>query len=190
MFMKNVFLIISVLFCFSQVHAWDAPETLEEACYEGCTPKMEAIYAEFNRLQTAPKFIPGMYSGECYHQSGSLEPETTHYIGLLLNRDNKGAYMSPVLQFFGEENSMKDWSLDTALKEMSPDWIEAGRMTFHKTSATADVEDDNGYPALVYWARQNHETKNISFLAWLRGLSYAFCELTPNHQGLPQNLRK
>jgi len=185
MSMKIFFTVFIVFFSFHSVFAWDAPETLKGACYDGCTPKMEAIYAEFNRLQTAPKFIPGMYSGECYHQSGSLDPETTHYIGLLLNSDKKGAYMSPVLQYFGEGNDMASWSLEDALREMSPDWIEAGRMTFHSTSATADVEDAEGYPALVYWARQNLETKNISFLAWLRGFSYAFCELKPNPKGLP-----
>lgn len=183
--MNKIYAAIFVLFVTTTALAWDAPETLENACWDGCTEKQEAIYAEFNRLQTAPKFIPGMYSGECYHQSGSLDPDTTHYIGLLLNNDVKGAYMSPVLQYFGEENSMADWSLETALKEMSPDWIEAGRMTFHKSSATAHVENDEGYPLLVYWARQNLETKNISFLAWLSGFSYAFCELKPNTHGLP-----
>ena len=79
---------------------------------------------------------------------------------------------------------MSDWSLETALLEMSPDWIEAGRMTIHKTSATAAVLDNEGYPAMVYWARQNLETKNISFIAWLRS-SIAFCELKPNSNGLP-----
>ena len=178
--LSGLILILSTTTLF----AWDAPETLENACYEGCTETQERIYSEFNSLQTAPAFIPGMYSGECYHQSPSLDPETTHYIGLLLNKDSKGAYMSPVLQYFGEGNSMSDWSLETALQEMSPDCIEAGRMTMHKTSATAAVLDSEGYPAMVYWARQNLETKNISFIAWLRS-SIAFCELKPNPNGLP-----
>lgn len=185
MIMKSSLLTIFLTFSYS-AFSWEAPETLEGACYDGCTETQERIYNEFNRLQTAPMFIPGMYSGECYHQSPSLDPETTHYIGLLLNRDAKGAYMSPVLQYFGEENSMKDWSLEDGLREMSPDWISAGRMTMHPTSATAHVEDDQGYPALVYWARQNPETKNISFMAFLRGWSIAFCELKPNPKGLPE----
>lgn len=184
--MKKLILAFTLLFS-SLTFAWDAPETLENACYEGCTENMWRIYDEFNRLQTAPMYIPGMYSGECYHQSSSMDPETTHYIGLLLNNDSKGPYMAPVLQFFGEGNDMADWSLETAKKEMSPDWIEAGRMTFHKTSATAHVEDAEGFPALIYWARQNPTTKNITFLAILRGFSTAFCELRPNPNGLPKN---
>ena len=97
--MKNVirsfFCSLAVLITVS-AHAWDAPEILEEACYNGCTEKMGIMYNNFLNTPTAPKFIPGMYSGECNHQSGSLDANTTHYIGMLLDRDAKGAFMSPV----------------------------------------------------------------------------------------------
>lgn len=166
-------------------HAWDAPEILENACYDGCNEKMWTMYDNFLNTPTAPKFIPGMYSGECNHQSASLDPDTTHYIGMLLDTDSKGAFMSPVLQYFGEGNDMAEWSLEDARREMSPDWREAGRITWHPTSATATVKDNEGYPAMVYWARQNVETKEIYFLAMLRGFSYAFCTLKPNFNGLP-----
>ncbi|QDK42474.1 hypothetical protein DOM21_13660 [Bacteriovorax stolpii] len=182
--MKNALVLLALLTSF-KAFSWEAPEILENACYEGCTEKMETMYSTFLNTPTAPKFIPGMYSGECNHLSPSLDPDTTHYIGMLLNTDAKGAYMSPVLQFFGDKNDMADWSLEDAKREMSPDWIEAGRITWHSTSATAHVEDAEGYPALVYWARQNVETKEIYFLAWLRGFSYAFCTLKPNVNGLP-----
>lgn len=182
--MKSLLVLILALSC-TNAFSWEAPEIFTNACYEGCTPKMEAIYDQFLNTPHAPKYIPGMYAGECYHLSGSLNPETTHYIGLLLNTDPKGAYMAPVLQYFGEGNDMENWSLEEAKKEMSPDWIEAGRMTFHPTSVTAHVEDAEGYPVMVYWARQNPANKEIYFLAILRGFSYAFCSLKPNVNGLP-----
>lgn len=182
--MKSLLLSAALIFSLN-ARAWDAPEILEDACYDGCTEKMQAMYDKFLSTPHAPSIYPGMYSGECNHLSGSLNPDTTHYIGMLLNKDAKGAYMSPVLQFFGDGNDMADWSFEDALREMSPDWIEAGRITWHPTSATAHVEDDQGYPALVYWARQDVVSKEIYFLAWLRGFSYAFCTLKPNPNGLP-----
>ncbi len=181
---RSLFLSLAILLTVP-AHAWDAPEILDDACYDGCNEKMWTMYDNFMNTPTAPKFVPGMYSGECNHQSASLDPDTTHYIGMLLDTDAKGAFMSPILQFFGDGNDMADWSLADARREMSPDWRDAGRITWHPTSATAAVLDDEGYPALVYWARQNHVTKEIYFLAWLRGFSYAFCTLKPNVNGLP-----
>ena len=182
--LRTMFLTLAIA-TTAHAYAWEAPEILENACYEGCNEPMQKMYDSFMATPTAPKFVPGMYSGECNHLSGSLNPDTTHYIGLLLDTDSKGAYMSPVLQFFGEGNDMADWSLEEARIEMSPDWRDAGRITWHPTSATAAVLDDQGYPALVYWARQNHATKEIYFMALLRGFSYAFCTLKPNINGLP-----
>ena len=187
--MKNIIFAIFLAIIISvsaPAHAWEAPEILENACYDGCNEPMLKMYDNFLNTPTAPKFIPGMYSGECNHQSGSLNPDTTHYVGMLLDTDDKGAFMSPVLQFFGDGNSMADWSLSEARREMSPDWRDAGRITWHPTSATAAVLDNEGYPAMVYWARQDYVTKEIYFLALLRGFSYAFCTLKPNVNGLPK----
>lgn len=182
---KNLLLITLLIFSF-KTNAWDAPEILESACYDGCTEKMEKMYDDFLNTPHAPKFIPGMYSGECNHQSGYFDPETTHYIGLLLNTDEKGkAYMAPVLQFFGEGNDMADWSLADGIRNMSTDWKDTGTHVVHPTSMTSAYLDNQGYPAMVYWARQNPKTKEILFMGWLKGLSYAFCRLTPNVNGLP-----
>jgi len=169
-----------------QSNAYEAPEVLENVCEFGCPAHIENLYQEFlNTIKTSFNFL-GMYSGECYHYSDKLDPDTTHYIGLLLNNDSKGPYMSPILQYFGEENDMANWSFEDALREMSPDWIEAGRITMHKTSASAQVLDSAGDPALLYWARQNTANKEIYFMAWLRNFSVAFCKLKPNPLGFPQ----
>ncbi len=179
-------LLLSLLMSASlSAFAWDAPEILEDACYGGCNETMATMYDNFLKTPYAPKFIPGMYSGTCNHQSPSLDPDTTHYIGLLLNKNEKGPNMSPVLQFFGEKNDMEDWSFEDGVREMSPDWVRDGVVKVHPTSMTSHYVDDEGYPALVYWARQNPETKVIYFMAYLRGLSYAFCTLKPNVNGLP-----
>ncbi len=183
--MIKKFVSIMMILLSYQAMGWDAPEILSNACYEGCTPEMEKLYNDFLATPTAPKYLPGMYSGECHHLSRDLNPDQVHYIGLLLDDHPKGAYMAPVLQFFGEGNDMADWSLQKARQEMSPDWIDAGRITTHPTSMTAHVEDEEGFPALIYWARQNQRTKEIYFLALLRQFFIGFCRLTPNVQGLP-----
>ncbi len=181
---KNLLLIALLTFSFKAL-AWDAPEVLQEACYGGCTEKMEKMYEDFLNTPYAPKFVPGMYAGECNHQSGSYDPDTTHYVGLLLNKHEKvGTYMSPILQYFGEGNDMASWSLEDGIKNMSTDWRDKGIHKVHPTSLTSAFLDNEGYPALVYWARQNPATKEVLFLAWLRG-NIAFCRLTPNVNGLP-----
>lgn len=184
--MRSIVLAFLLLITTKHSMAYEAPEVLENVCEYGCPAHIENLYQEFLNTPTAPTYFPGMYSGECYHYSDKLDPDTTHYIGLLLNNDSKGPYMSPILQYFGEQNDMANWSFEDALREMSPDWIEAGRIKMHKTSATAQVLDSAGDPALLYWARQNISSKEIYFMAWLRNFSVAFCKLKPNPQGFPQ----
>ncbi len=183
-------LILFSLFFISSSFAqggWEAPEILENACYENsCTPQMQEIYDQFLSNPKAPEYIPGMYSGFCYHQGQVLDQNTKHYIGLLFDRFNSqnAFYMAPILQFFGEDNHMKDWTLDQARSEISPEWKNYGPMKVHPTSATQFVLDSEGYPVYVYWARQNLKTQVLYFLALSRGLSLAFCEARPNTSGL------
>jgi hypothetical protein len=183
--MKTI-LSVSLMLLTLNAFAWEAPEIIENACYQGCTPKMEKMYKKFLDTKQPPKFIPGMYSGECNHNSSSLDPNTTHYIGLLLDQDANGTYMAPVLQYFGDSNDMKDWSLDQARKEMSDEWKKTEIVKMHPTSMTAHFEDEEGNPALVYWARQDLKTKDIYFMAYLKGFSTAFCIAHPNPNGLPK----
>lgn len=179
--MKTFFLVLFSMSFFS-AFAWEAPEVLENACYEECTERMEQMYDKYLSLQTPPMNVPGMYSGECFHNSLSLDPETTHYIGLLIDTHNGKLTMSPVLQYFGEENSMKDWTLEEARKEMSGDWITKGFFKIYPTSLTSHYVDEEGYPALVYWARQDQKTRDIYFMAYMRGWSTAFCVARPNEK--------
>lgn len=181
-----ILFLLTMTMTTNKLWAYEAPEVLENVCEYGCPSHIENLYNQFLNAPEAPRYYPGMYSGECYHYSDKLDPDTTHYIGLLLNTDEIGPYMSPILQYFGESNDMANWSFQDALNEMSPDWIEAGRMTIHKTSATAAVLDSAMDPALVYWARQNLENKEIYFIAWLRNFSVALCKLRPNPDGIPQ----
>lgn len=185
------FLFISQM-AWSQVITprWEAPEILENACEQNsCTPAMKALYDGFLSTPAAPQYIPGMYSGVCYHQSEMLSPDTKHYIGLLIDRmkdttSKNSYYMAPILQFFGDSNDMKDWSLLEARKQASPDWEKYGPMKIHQTSATQFVLNAEGEPTHVYWVRQNLQTKTIYFLALIRGFSVAFCQASPNANGL------
>jgi hypothetical protein len=180
------FCFVFLLFIMSSARAeYQAPEILEKACANhSCTPEMEAIYNSFLSTPHAPQYMPGMYSGICYHQSEDLDPKVQHYIGLLLDRHPQGFYMAPIFQYFGDHNDMADQSLADARKETSSDWKNYGPMKIHPTSATQFVADSDGNPVYIYWARQNLETKTIYFLAVARGFSVAFCEAHPNVNGL------
>jgi hypothetical protein len=186
--MKNLFLsLIPFLFSAAAYCSWEAPEIIEQACYAGCTPAMEKMYDTFLNTKTAPAFLPGMSSGECHHNSSSLNPETTHYIGLLFEKNKFGSFMAPQFQYFGDSNDMKDWSLDKARKEFASEtWQTSGKITWHPSSATTQYLDADGNPALVYWARQNLQTKEIYFMAWIARWSIAFCTAKPNKNGFPK----
>jgi hypothetical protein len=178
--MKSFLLFSICLFSF-KAFSWEAPEVITNACAEGCTQQMEEMYETYLGLKTAPENTPAMYSGECHHNSDSLDPNTTHYIGLLIDNENGKLTMSPVLQYFGEENDMKDWTLEEARKEMSPDWKTQGKFKLFPTALTSHYDDEEGNPALVYWARQDLKSKDIYFMAYLRGWSTAFCVAHPNN---------
>lgn len=167
------------------VHAWDAPEVFESACYEGCTPKMQALFDEFLATPNALAFYPGMYSGECNHLSSSLDPDTTHYSGMLFNTDELGAYMTGSMQYFGESNQYKNLSFKEAKEKFLPSWKGGGRLTFHPTSTTTHFTDQNDNPKIIYWARQNLATKDILFIMHMKDFSTAFCRLKPNPNGFP-----
>lgn len=183
--MKKMILVLSFLMSLS-VHAWEAPEVFESACNEGCTPKMQALFDEFLATPNALTFYPGMYSGECNHLSNSLNPDTTHYAGMLFNTDELGAYMTGSMQYFGESNHYGNLSFEEAKEKFLPSWKGGGRLTFHPTSTTTHFTDQNDNPKIIYWARQNLETKEILFLMHMKDFSTAFCRLKPNKNGFPQ----
>jgi len=183
--MRKMIFVLSVMLSFN-VHAWDAPEVFESACYEGCTPKMQTLFDEFLATPNALAFYPGMYSGECHHLSGSLNPDTTHYAGMLFNTDANGAYMTGAMQYFGESNGYANLSFEEAKERFLPSWKGNGRLTFHPTSTTTHFLNQSGNPQIVYWARQNLETKDILFLMYMKDFSTAFCRLKPNPNGFPQ----
>ena len=183
--MKKMLLSLIVLVSLN-AHAWDAPEILESACYQGCTPKMEKLYNEFLSTPNPLTFFPGMYSGECNHLSSSLNPDTTHYAGMLFNTDTEGAYMTGNLQFFGDSNGMANYSFEDAKRIYLPTWKGGGRLKFNATSTTTYFTGKDDAPSLVYWARQNLKTKDILFLVYMKDFSIAFCKLKPNPNGFPQ----
>jgi len=182
--MKKMIFVLSVLLSLN-VHGWEAPEIFKGACDMGCTPKMQEIFDEFLATPNALTFYPGMYSGECRHLSGSLNPDTTHYSGMLFNTDEKGAYMTGAMQFFGDDNHFGKLSFEEAKEKFLPNWKGNGRLTFNPTSTTTFFLDQNGNPQIIYWARQNLETKDILFLMYMRDFSTAFCKLKPNQNGFP-----
>jgi hypothetical protein len=179
------FIFLTFLMLFTKLYAYEAPETPGDWC-DGveCTSNMKNIMKEFNKAKSKPFIVPGMYSGECYYLSDHLGGDVTHYIGVLFdNHPAGGLYMAPIFQFFGESNDMKDWSLAKARTEMSPDWLKHGNVTQHKTSFTASVLDDEGYPVYVYWARQNKKTNKLYFLVFMRQWANGFCEARLNQMG-------
>lgn len=158
----------------------EIPEIPENACYGGCTENIQAMYERFLKADSAPTTTPGMYSGECYYNSPILNADTTHYIGMLIDNDAPGLFMAPILQFFGDANDMKDWSLERARSEVLPEWKIFGKITVHPTSFTAHVNDEEGYPAYIYWARLDRATKRIHFITYMRQMGVGFCEATLN----------
>ncbi|MFN8792056.1 MAG: hypothetical protein ACK5Y2_11430 [Bdellovibrionales bacterium] len=182
---RITFSVLVLLGSSAVAQAYEMPENLPGLCPPGeCGARVEALYQEFQATPTAPSRVPGMYAGDCYYHAESLNPDTRHYVGLLIDRVSPTEfYLAPILQFFGERNEMADWTLEQARAEMSPAWKEHGPLKFHATSATQYVLDGEGAPAYRYWIRQNPESGKILFMVQMVGFGVGVCEAQLNPGG-------
>lgn len=148
------------------------------ACYEGCTPWMEKLLAEFETNAGLVKLEPTFYSGECRHLSDSYDGEHAHYAAVMIdNRGQADFFFATQFVFFAEENIYRDWNLEKARTEMSDYWKQNGNIIRGKLSTRVEINYEDGSPAYIYWMRQNPQTHELYYITYAGIHLKSFCRL-------------
>lgn len=182
--MKVLMVIVVSLFTLPALAAL-APDLPPNACYEGCTPRMQRVLSQF---ESSPQVIPNepaVYSGECYYLSSSYSGDQVHYSVVMIDKlENKKPYFSTIFGFFLPSNEFKSWNLETARKEMSAEWKTLGNNIIEASDAShVEVYNPDGSLANVYWMRFNPRASTIYYITYMGGTQFkAFCELRKNKQ--------
>ena len=176
--MKQLFFISTLVFSLD-LFSQDIPSTPPNACYEGCTPKMEKLLQEFETIGVLPSQEPAVYSGVCNH-NGQYNPDHDHHAVVLLDQI-KGQWMfRAILSFFSETNEYANWDLEKARSEMNDYWGDAGKITSADKTARVIYNYPDGSWAYIYWMRQNPQTEELYFIYYSGTVMRSFCRLSKN----------
>ena len=177
------FILFSIFFFNFQLYAEIKPTKTEyedppNACYEGCTPWMQALLEQYKNADKA-RLEPAVYSGECHHLSNSYDPDHVHYSVVMFDKkpDSNETYFSTQFLFFGEANEFADWTLDKSRQEMSDYWKLKGNLIFGIIGTRVEINYDNGSPAYIYWMRQNSVNSDLYYITYAGTEIRSFCRL-------------
>jgi hypothetical protein len=147
---------------------------------------MEQLHNDFLNLGETPSLEPAVYSGTCRHL-GVYSPDRDHYSVVLIDQvpndstpNLETTRFSTILAFFYEENEFKSWDLTQARKEMSPYWLDHGFIKFGDSTYRVVIPDEEGFPAMMYWFRQNPITKELYYIIYSGVEMRSFCRLQKN----------
>ncbi len=114
-------------------------------------------------------------------------PDRDHHAVVLLDQTEpvetpffKNARFSAILAYFFEKNEYAEWNLETARKEMSPYWIDNGRLFYGDNTYRVVINDENENPYIIYWMRQNPITQELYFIFYSGQVMRSFCRLDKN----------
>lgn len=144
--------LLSVLLAFSAYAAQNPPSLCAGM---GCTARMEAIAAGFEAahgIEQSDK--PLLASGECYHLTQSLDPNTTHYGVTLLDPHEGGLYMGGEFGFFYPSNPYAAWTAADVRKKDTDMYSANHLVELTPTFAYADM-NPGGKSMLLYWIRRD-----------------------------------
>ena len=179
----KIFVALFILFGALPSFAASAPDLPPNACYSGCTSRMEDVLAKFNSTEHTIPLKPAVYSGECHYLSSSYDPDYTHYAVVMIDHsETQKPYFSTIFGFFLPNNEFASWSLETGRKEMSEVWKNDGAniLEGHNASRVEVYRDDGGLSS-VYWMRYDSHTETMYYITYLAGVQIkAFCELHKN----------
>lgn len=145
-------------------------------CDDGsCNEFMTSVWEGFEANPFAPELGNRVYSGECRYVSQGLSPDKAHYAVLMFDELSGKPYFSTIFGFFYERDEWAEWSVEDGRREMHEDWKSLGVIQGGADHAVVVVNDDEGNPAMVYWMRQNPESKDVYYVTHWRGYMTSFC---------------
>lgn len=142
---------------------------------------MQNLLSEFENNGRLLELESRVYSGECRHIGGGLNPETSHHAVILIDRHptSERYYFSTIFSYFYEENPFSGWSVAEARENMNSYWLENGILLRGQLSTRVEIyQEDQVSIANIYWMRQNPQTKSLYYITYAGpGLLTSFCEL-------------
>ncbi|WP_413576473.1 hypothetical protein ACLVWU_00365 [Bdellovibrio sp. HCB290] len=142
-------------------------ELPEDACDSlKCTKVMKSILSGFNYTPHTVSQVPGVYSGGCFHLGG-IGPDHEHYAELLIDQLEDGTtYFSTNFAYFYPENPYANWDLTKARQEASDFAKQNARIKEGSNASRVEIYNSEGVPNVVYYMRQNPETKVIYYITY------------------------
>lgn len=158
--------------------AWADHELPTDLCWEGCSPRAEAIVRGFESAgPLAPITAARVHSGICVHRSNDLDMNDAHHGVALFDAKNGAEFFHGQFSFYAKDNPYRDWTPEKAAETLNPKYTESS--TLHHESDYAWLDFNPGeIPVWQYYLRQSG---NTVYLVGFWGIHHTvFCELDEN----------
>ena len=157
------------------------PELPPSPCASGCNLKMKEVLGRFDQHAYPISIEPKVYSGDCRYLGEDYDPSFIQYAMIMIDQLPSGEpYFSTMFGFFHQQNPFQDLTLEQARAQSSLDWKSIGKIQVVQNSSRVAVVYP-GFPPYYYWIRQNEESKELYYIAYLGGTTIkAFCHLKPH----------
>ncbi|WP_413585916.1 hypothetical protein [Bdellovibrio sp. HCB274] len=165
--MKALFIILTAVCSLSSTTAHAISELPEDACDSlKCTKVMKSILSGFNNTPHTVSLEPAVYSGSCYHL-GDLNPNHEHFAELMIDQlEDDTTYFSTNFAYFYPENPYANWDLAKGRQEATDYARQNARVKEGSNASRVEMYNSEGAPVVVYYMRQNPETKEIYYITY------------------------
>lgn len=129
----------------------------------------------WDRFQQAPgldiSLIPSVYSGACYHTNGYLDPQRSHYGGILIDTRAGQTVFDGRFSFFPPHHPYAQLNVQSARERFS-DVID---LDIYDTFAVAETTDT--IAPFRYWLRQDEKTGRLLVVGYFGFKHTILCDL-------------
>jgi len=129
----------------------------------------------WDRFQRSPgldmSLVPSVYSGDCYHKNGYLDPHRSHDGGILIDTRVGNTVFDGRFSFFPRHHPYAQLNVQSA-RERFPDVIN---VILHDTFAVAETADT--FAPYRYWFRQDAKTGRLLVVGYFGFTHTILCDL-------------
>ncbi|MDX1528567.1 MAG: hypothetical protein R3337_08060 [Gammaproteobacteria bacterium] len=144
-----------------------------------CGPEQKRIWLRFQSSSGLDdKRAPGMYSGECFHNSPVLDGRRAHYGGILIDSDNDRLYFDGRFSFYTADNPYALMSFNAAQELFDSSYGSSHELEINSTFAFISIEDE--HMIRRYWFRQDDTEGRLTLVGYFGPLHTILCDLRRN----------
>lgn len=178
--MKTTPLFLTICLFTSFVSFSAFAEKLENPCAGmNCSEKMLAISAEY---QTAEGIdisqVPYVSSGECYHLSYNLNPNTTHYGYVLIDQKDDSFYMGGQFGFFYASNPYSTITVEEARSKNSKLYDPNHKLLMERFYSFVNMNEQDPTTPWKYWLKAKGDSLFV-IAQWSKD-QRVFCKMQKN----------